>query len=75
MITLFIGILLTSLLVVGIVKVLRKDPNQDYADKLAKLEVEGETLELRDDIADQEGKLNRKRSKVVNKETKLEKDQ
>lgn len=62
------------LAIFAIVKFMRKHPQQDYADKLAELKVESETLELRDDIADQEGKLNRKRSKVVKKEDNLEND-
>lgn len=67
-----LGIILTAVFIAAMVKKYRTDPQQDYTDKLAELVVDEESLKYRDEIADKQSQLNKKRSKVVKKETKLE---
>ena len=73
MIYLIIGIILFVAAGYAILNVLGRNPHKDHADKLSELNIEDEDLELRDNIADEQDRLNKKRSKVVNKENKLEK--
>jgi len=73
MIYLIAGLVLTYLSWKGIVWLRRKDANSDLADKLVDLDVLDEELDLREQIADKKGELNKKRKKVVKQETKVEK--